>query len=425
MPKFKKDREASQWEKVDPYMESRSNKYVEEVSLEQEELTKEQKVAHQGFVKASIMLASTTISALLYPPLILLHVPPMLYLAIPFYKQAYDDFFNKQKVTTTVVDAVFSIGSLSYAIVNPPILVVSVAGSWFFTLTAKVVSGTKASTRKSLTNILGQQPQFVWLLKDGIEVEVPFETVQAGDILVIDAGQVIPVDGTIYDGVASIDQHMLTGESQPFDAGMGEPVFAGTVVLSGKIYVQVEKTGEETAAAQIGQILIQTSDFTPSLQLRAQDIADDAALPTFVLATLSWPFLGINSALAILYSGIGYNMSILGPISVLNYIQLGARQAILIKDGRVLEQISKVDTIVFDKTGTLTLEQPHVGAIYPCNGYTEESLLTIAAAAEHRQTHPIARSICQEAQERQLDLPSISDISPVSSMSFCRASSSS
>jgi len=359
MPKFKKDREASQWEKVDPDMESRYSKYVEEISLEEEELTEEQKIAHQGFVKASIMLASTTISALVYPPLLFLHIPPMLYLAIPFYKQAYDDFFNEQKVTTTVVDATLSIGSLGCAIVHPPILVISVAGSWFFTLTAKVVSGSKASTRKSLSNIVGEQPPFVWLLKDGIEVEVPFETVQVGDILVVDAGQVIPVDGAIYDGVASIDQHMLTGESRAVDAGIGERVFAGTVLLSGKIYIQVEKTGEETAAAQIGQILIQTSDFTSSLQLRGQEITDDAALPTFILASLSLPLLGINSALAILYSGIGYNMSILGPISMLNYIQRSARQGIVIKDGRVLEQVTLVDTIVFDKTANPTKDVVH------------------------------------------------------------------
>ena len=104
-------------------------------------------------------------------------------------------------------------------------------------------------------------------------------------------------------------------------------------------------------------------------------------------------------------------MQVFGPLSVLSYLQLTARQGILIKDGRALEQISKVDTIVFDKTGTLTLEQPHVGSIHTWNGYTEESLLTVAAAAEERQSHPIARAIREEAEKRQLDVPFIGEAS--------------
>ena len=93
---------------------------------------------------------------------------------------------------------------------------------------------------------MGEQPQHVWVLQgatfddDKVEVEVPFDSVQVGEIVVINAGQMIPVDGMIHDGVASIEQHILTGESQPAEKGIGDPVFAATVVLSGKIYIRVE-----------------------------------------------------------------------------------------------------------------------------------------------------------------------------------------
>ena len=96
-----------------------------------------------------------------------------------------------------------------------------------------------------------------------------------------------------------------------------------------------------------------------------------------------------------------------GPISVLNFLQMTSQEGILIKDGRALELLSEVDTIVFDKTGTLTEEQPHVGAIYTCHSINENELLTYAAAAEYKQTHPIARAIQQEALNRELRLPEI------------------
>ena len=408
--KFKK-------EKIDAYMEDTYSQSQKELSLGEEELSVEEQIANQLLKNSTILLGSTTLSALIYPPLLYLHIPPMIYMSLPFYKQGFKDLFEKRRVTFTAVDSVWGIISIPYSFIKPHFLVYGAIAGWLFALINKMVVKTKDNTRKELTNLFGQQPQYVWLLREDpagtskIEVEVPFESVQAGDIVVINAGQMIPVDGTIYDGMGSIDQHMLTGESQPAEKGKGDAVFAATVVLSGKIYIQVEKTGSETAAAQIGQILIDTSDYTSELQLRGKEIADRAGLPTLTLGTLSLLLFGPDKALAVLYAGIGRNMQIFGPLSVLNYLQVTARQGILIKDGRALEQISKVDTIVFDKTGTLTLEQPHVGTIHTWNGYTEESLLTVAAAAEERQTHPIARAIREEAEERELELPLIDEAS--------------
>jgi len=402
--KFKK-------EKIDSVRFDEYSEQLNKFSFEEKELSEEERMANQMLLNSSFLFASTAICALVYPPLVYLHIPPMLYLGLPFYKQGVEDLFYRKKVTTVVVDTIFAIGSLAYTVATPSVLVIGTAGGLLMALNNKVATQSKDNTRKSLTNLFGEQPKYLWIVKDDIEIEVPFESVQAGDIVVVHAGQMIPVDGTIYDGVASIDQHMLTGESQPAEKAEGDPVFAATVVLSGKIYIQVQKTGVETAAAQIGQILNETSNFTSSIQLRGKEIADQAALPTLLFSGLTLPFFGPDKALAVLFSGIGYNMQMLGPISVLNYLYVMSQHGILIKDGRALEQVSKIDTIVFDKTGTLTLEQPHVGSIITYNGYSEEELLIYAAAAEERQTHPIALAIQKEAQERQLELPSISEAS--------------
>lgn len=394
--------------KSQKFFEDMRTQHLKEISLDKDVLSEEQKFANQQLIFASALVVSTTTSILIYPPLVFLHIPVMIYFQIPFYKEAYQDL-KKRQVTTTVVDATLAIGSISYTFVYPSILIIGTLGWWVYTYANKLVTQSQDGTRQKLTNLFGQQPKHVWILQNGIEIEVPFETVQVGDLVVINAGQMIPVDGVIHDGIASIDQHKLTGESQPAEKGIGDFVFAATVLLSGKISIRVEKTGEETAAAQVGQILIQTSDFTSTVQLRGKEIANKAALPTLIMGFLSWPMVGPSKALAILFSGIGYNMRLLGPLSVMNYLQLNAEQGILIKDGRALEQISQVDTVVFDKTGTLTQDIPHVGGLFTCHGYDETQLLTYAATAEYRQTHPIAKAIVQEAEKRGFSLSTISE----------------
>lgn len=175
------------------------------------------------------------------------------------------------------------------------------------------------------------------------------------------------------------------------------------MILSGRILIQVVATGEATVAASIENILANTADYRVSLQVRGDRIADQSVLPTFALSAVALPLLGPISAAAVMCAPFGYNMRIIAPISVLNFLHLTSEQGILVKDGRALEQMCQIDTVVFDKTGTLTQDQPHVAAIHTCLGCRETDVLRFAATAEYRQTHPIARAILQEAQTRRLN----------------------
>ncbi len=395
--------------KVDRLFKDLRAQHLKEISLDETVLSEEQQKANEQFVFSSILLVTTTTSLILYPPLILLHIPAYFYAGIPIYKKAYFDLVKEHKVTTITVDTVLEIGTMLYVPFNPPILVFGVVAFWTYNLANKIITQVKDGTRHQLTHLMGEEPQAVWVVRDGAEVEIPFEFVEIDDLLVINAGEMIPVDGVIDQGTATIDQHLLTGEAQPVEKGLGEPVFAATVVMAGSIVLRVQKTGAETAVAQVGQMLIETADFTSSVELRGKEISDKAALPTLLLGGIALPLLGPNGALSVLLSGIGYNMRILGPLSVLNYLQQTAHHGILIKDGRALEQIKQIDTVIFDKTGTLTLEMPQVGNLYVCHDFDETTLLTYAAAAEFRQTHPIARAILQAATELNLPLPTIDE----------------
>ena len=251
------------------------------------------------------------------------------------------------------------------------------------------------------------RPSYVWLLKDDVEVESPFEALKCGDVIVIYAGETIPVDGRIVSGIVSVDQHTLTGESQPVEKGVGDPVLTSTIILSGKVLIEVEKTGEDTVAAKISTILSHTADYKNSLQSWGEKIGDKSVIPTLALGTLSIPFLGSAAALPIFNSCIGLYMRILAPLSMLTYLNLASQHGVLIKDGRVLDLLNEVDTVVFDKTGTLTLEQPHIDQLYPCDGITENELLAYAATAEYKQTHPIAKAILLAAEQQGLVMPEI------------------
>jgi Cu2+-exporting ATPase len=206
-----------------------------------------------------------------------------------------------------------------------------------------------------------------------------------------------------------VDQHLLTGEAQPAEKGVGDVVLALTVVLSGQIWVRVEKTGSATVAAEIVRVLDRTVDFKTGRQLGAERAADRLVTPALLSGLVAWPFLGFSAAAGLTDTHPKYKTTLMSSLGLLNYFKRAVREGLLIKDGRTLELLHKVDTVVFDKTGTLTLAQPHVGRIYVCPHRTAGELLSLAAAAEQHQSHPIAAAILQEARARRLVVPATQD----------------
>lgn len=272
-----------------------------------------------------------------------------------------------------------------------------------------LVAKTEDRSKRSIVDLFGGQVRSVWLLVDGVEVETPIGAVCAGDTVVVHAGQMIPVDGVITSGTATIDQHMLTGESQPVEKEAGDSVLASTVLLSGFIHLRVEQAGDMTVAAQITHMLSQTTDFKRTLESRTDRFLNQITLPILGLSVLALPLAGVGGAVAVLWYYPGIRMMWFGPMSMLSYLQIAAQQRILVKDGRALETLARIDTVVFDKTGTLTMQEPTVSRIHCYNGIAESDLLRYVAAAEAKQSHPIARAILQTACDRGLELPRLED----------------
>jgi len=277
------------------------------------------------------------------------------------------------------------------------------------TLGSKVQMLTRIVTRHSLSHLFGEQPSQVWVIVEGVEMQIPFEQLRVGDILVLDAGQAVPVDGVVVQGTATLDQHRLTGESQPVEKAAGDAVLAATVVLGGRVWVRVEKAGQETAAARIGAILNRTVD---RQELRLADYFKDVEYtltPMLAAGAVGWLLRGPQTATALLGCNYLAGTVSLRLLPLLNALSLAAERGILVKDGLALETLDAVDTFIFDKTGTLTLERQQVVRVHAVPGFGEEEVVRIAAAAEHRQSHPIAHAIVAEAAARGLAVPRIDE----------------
>jgi len=337
-------------------------------------------------------------------PLHILSVATISYTSLPIIQQAEKSLVEEGKIGHDLLISILT----SLALYTGQTFALSVGVS-FYHISRTILAKTQDNSKKVLTHLFDQQPSKVWVLKDQVEVEVPLETVLVNDIVIVNTGEVVPIDGLIIEGAAMIDQHTLTGESQPTEKGITEKVFAATNVVSGRIRVKVEKTGLDTTISKIGDILNRTADFKTTLQSKGEKWADQIALPLLGASAFGLPLVGLVGTTAILNSSFGNRMKLTAPLGVLNHLNLASDNGILIKDGRALECLNQVDTILFDKTGTLTSAQPEVGKIIVCDDYQPNDILALAAAAEGKLTHPIAQAVVNKAKESNLSLPDIKD----------------
>jgi heavy metal translocating P-type ATPase len=367
-----------------------------QIALAEQTVNRYLKVAAAAVAAATIGLA--------IPPMKLVSGALILWAAIPVFKGAYDEAVHQHRISIRLLDSISFIGLLA----GGYFLICSITAVIFHS-SMKMMLKTEDRSRAILANMFGQQPRTVVVLLNGVETEIPFEHLAVGATLVVHAGQMIPIDGVISGGTAAVDQHILTGEAQPAEKGVGDRVFAATMMLAGRIEVQVQKAGSETAAAQIRDMLATTSDFRSAIQVRWRHVGDQTVMPTLGLCGVALAFIGPVAALAVLNSNYVAVMKVASPLGMLNFLQRASQAGVLIKDGRALESAARVDTVIFDKTGTLTETQPHLGAVHLLDVMTEDELLTYAAAVEANQSHPTALAILEAAALRRLVPPPLED----------------
>lgn len=250
----------------------------------------------------------------------------------------------------------------------------------------------------------------------GIE-DVPLETLQEGDIVLVRPGAQVPADGTVIEGESSVNESMITGESRPVHKRVDDEVIGGTVNGNGSLRVRVTGTGDATALAGIMRLVSEAQ----SSRSRAQALADRAAFWLTIIAVLAailtflaWSLAGaapgftIERVVTVLVIACPHALGLAIPLVVAISTTLGARGGLLVRDRRGLEEARNLDAVVFDKTGTLTLGEHRVIEIVT-DELDQDEALRVAAAVESDSEHPVARAILTSAMERELAVPGSQD----------------
>ena len=270
----------------------------------------------------------------------------------------------------------------------------------------------KTRSSAAVRKLMDLRPAVANVIRDGQEMEVPAESVQVGDVVVVRPGANIPTDGTVIQGTSSVDESMLTGESMPVEKAPGAQVLGGTMNSTGSFRFEATRVGADTALSQIIRIVEEAQATSAPIQ-RIADQVTRVFVPSVVgvalIAFVGWWIAGdfpqaLLSFIAVLIIACPCALGIATPAALMVGVGKGAEKGILIRGGEVLERAQSLTTIVFDKTGTLTRGEPNVTDIVTFGTYTESEILSLSASAEQGSEHPLAQAIVRGGQHRGLDL---------------------
>ncbi len=337
---------------------------------------------------------------------------------------AYKSLRNK----STNMDVLVALGTTT-ALVYSILTTFLIEGKTFYEAMSMILSflligkyfehKTKGQTSEAIKKLIGLQPKTATLIKDNVELEIPIEEIELGDILIVRPGEKIPVDGIVIKGKTKVDESMITGESKYVKKEIDSEVIGATVNQTGLIHIITEKVGKET-------FLYQIIDFVKEAQSKKaakQKLADKVSnyfVPVVVVialgAFLYWYLIaqiGLEFSLLIFTSVVVIScpcaLGLAIPTAMMVGTGKGAENGILLKGGDSLEAINTINTIVFDKTGTLTVGKPKVSVMFAekdleGQGYDNNELLFFAGSAEMGSEHTLGQAIIEEANQRGLKL---------------------
>jgi Cu+-exporting ATPase len=272
-------------------------------------------------------------------------------------------------------------------------------------------------TGAAIRQLLGLAPKMARVVHGSQEIDIPLADVQAGQHLRVRPGEKVPVDGTLVDGEAAVDESMVTGESMPVAKRAGDRVIGATLTINGTFIMRADRVGADTMLAQIVRMVGEAQRTRAPIQRVADRLAEwfvpavvIVAIVTFVAWSVWGPeprfALGLVNAVAVLIIACPCALGLATPMAIMVGTGQGARSGVLIKNAEALEVLGRVDTLVVDKTGTLTEGRPRVVGVFAAPGYSEPELLRLAASVERGSEHPLAFAVVAAAEERGLDIKS-------------------
>ena len=260
--------------------------------------------------------------------------------------------------------------------------------------------------KKELTTLLSYRPKKAHVVRGNKRIDIKASEVQPGDKLVILPGEVVPVDATIIEGVTSIDESTITGESLPITRQVNEDILSGSINIDGEIVVKAAHTAAESQYEQIVKLVrTATSGQSPFVRLADRYSVPFTAL-SFFIAGAAW-FISGDAVrfLEVLVVATPCPLLLGAPIAIISGMSRASKNGVIIKTGSSLEQLAEVQTIAFDKTGTLTMGKPAVDSISTFEGFKKTDVIEAAAALEQSSNHVLAEAIVQYAEQHKIKIP--------------------
>ncbi len=357
-----------------------------------------------------------------------LATPVQFYVGWQYYKNGLNSIRNG----SANMDVLVALGSSAAYFFSIPITLGLIPGHVYFETSAMIITlvrlgkyfeaRAKGGAGDAIKKLMNLRPRKAYVVRDGIEVEVNVDEVEVGDLVFVRPGERIPVDGVVMDGLSSVDESMLTGESLPIEKKADDEVIGGTINKLGSLTFKAARIGKDTALAQIIKLVEQAQASKAPIQKLADKISAIFVPAVIFIAAVTfiiWSFFvpsGINqpvgvftraliNTVAVLVIACPCAMGLATPTAVMVGTGKGAQSGILIKESESLERAGKISIVVLDKTGTITRGQPAVTHIQTYDSaYSEDEILRLAASAERHSEHPLGEAITAEAAARNLTL---------------------
>tara|TARA_R110001592_G_scaffold363396_2_gene687695 strand:+ start:114878 stop:116956 length:2079 start_codon:yes stop_codon:yes gene_type:complete len=367
-----------------------------------------------------------------------LAAPVVLWAGLPFFVRGWQSLINRSLNMFSLISLgvgaafLFSVVAIliptalpvSFRMANgmPPLYFEAAAVIVALVLLGQVLElRARSQTSGAIRSLLELAPKIAHRLDtQDVETDVDLEQVQAGDRLRVRPGEKIPVDATVLEGESHVDEAMLTGEPDPVHKTEGSVLTGGTLNGSGSLLIRAEKVGADTLLSQIVHMVAEAQRSRAPVQRLVDQVAAwfvPAVVLSAVIAASVWALWGppptlahaLVVAVSVLIIACPCALGLATPMSIMVGVGRGAHEGVLIKDAAALETLEKVDTLVVDKTGTLTEGKPSLQIVVPLSGFSDTTLLGLAAAVEASSEHPLARSIVDGAKAR--GVPVLSELS--------------
>lgn len=317
--------------------------------------------------------------------------------AYPFIKAGVKSLI-KRKVNVEVLDATAISISLATRQFGDAANIMFLLG-----LGEKLEDYTMKKSQEDLAHSLALNVDNVFVIENGEKIIKNIKEVEEGDLIEVEMGNLIPVDGKVIKGVAMVNESSFTGESNPVKKSEGSIVFAGTALEEGAIIVETKKKYDESRLSHIIELISDSEKNKSLAQKNAENMADSLVKYSFIGAGLTYLLTrNLEKAKSFLMVDFSCALKLTIPIAIMKAISQASEKKVLVKGGKYLENLSKANTIVFDKTGTLTKSEPRVAKVIALDDIEENECLRIAACLEEHFPHSIASAVVEAARARDL-----------------------